>query len=129
MFFGPRCLCQIFVTVGGVLVLVEEKSTARKQNFVRSPQVAMRPFSAANAVHTRRKFSTVRDHLDRLGVETSIFGAWWKNLPNLDKAQFSEIWTRLIPHRSRMTVHFFVCEPCSKILPNQKTIISRNPSL
>ena len=95
--------------LGGVLVLVlvEEKSRARKQNCVRSPQVAMRPFSAANAVHTRRNFSTVRDHLDRLGVETSIFGAWWKNLPNLDKAQFSEIWTRLIPHRSRMTVHFF----------------------
>ena len=93
MFFGPRCLCQIFVTVGGVLVLVEEKSTARKQNFVRSPQVAMRPFSAANAVHTRRNFSTVRDHLDRLGVETSIFGAWLKNLPNVDKAEISEIVT------------------------------------
>ena len=35
--FGPRCLCH--ATVGGVLVLVlvEEKSTAPQQNFVRSP--------------------------------------------------------------------------------------------
>ena len=32
-FFGPRCLCQIFVTVLGVLVLVEENSTALKQKF------------------------------------------------------------------------------------------------
>ena len=60
-FFGPRCLCQIFVTVGGVLVLVlvEERSATRQQNFVRSPQIAMRPFSAPNAAHTRRKFSTI----------------------------------------------------------------------
>ena len=60
-FFGPRCLCQIFVTVGGVLVLVlvEERSAARQQNFARSPQIAMRPFSTANAAHTRRKFSTI----------------------------------------------------------------------
>ena len=27
--------------------------------FVRSPQIAMRPFSTANAAHTRRKFSTM----------------------------------------------------------------------
>ena len=49
------------MTVGGVLVLVlvEERSAARQQNFVRSPQIAMRPFSAANAAHTRRKFSTM----------------------------------------------------------------------
>ena len=42
-----------------VLVLVEERSAARQQNFVRSPQIAMRPFSTANAAHTRRKFSTI----------------------------------------------------------------------
>ena len=38
-FFGPRCLCQNFVTIGGVLVLVlaEEKTTARQQNSFRSP--------------------------------------------------------------------------------------------
>ena len=62
-FFGPRCLCQIFVTVGGVLVLVlvEERSavSSAPAKFVRSPQIAMRPFSTANAAHTRRKFSTI----------------------------------------------------------------------
>ena len=42
-----------------VLVLVEERSAARQQNFGRSPQIAMRPFSTANAAHTRRKFSTI----------------------------------------------------------------------
>ena len=42
-----------------VLVLVEERSAARQQNFVRSPQIAMRPFSTVNAAHTRRKFSTI----------------------------------------------------------------------
>ena len=54
-FFGPRCLCQIFVTVGValvVLVLVEEKSKARQQNVFRffSPRCLCQNFALLCAV-------------------------------------------------------------------------------
>ena len=72
-FFGPRCLCQNFVTVGGVLVLVlvEEKSTARQQNNFRffGPRCLCQNFRPLLKIFL-----------------------------NFGKAQFSEIWTRLTPH-------------------------------
>ena len=63
-FFGPRCLCQNFVTVGGVLVLVlaKEKTTARQQNSFRSPmpqvKILLSLLCAISSVPTASKLFT-----------------------------------------------------------------------